>query len=352
MTACARFRCSRTASRCGGRRPIATRSSPRSICGRRTDLRCSSSCFPRFDVLIENFRPGTLDRWGLSRRYCGRSSRASDLRAPPSGRTGPIASGPALRASSRPWAGSPTSPARRRRADPSGVADRGFDRRPVRRRRRARRRCGSGRATPMRRGEEIDLALTEAAFRLLDVLAIEHVQLGTVRGRIGNANGYSAPAAVFRTSRRSLGDAGGVDQRAVCRELPGDRTARPDRRPALCQQRPARPARRRAQRHLRRLVCRNPSKWSSRDSTPRGARSLRSVRSTRSPTTRKVEAREVITRVPRPGFRHGCDGQRRPALHRDPSGAARRRRGRPGSEVDCDRLGLSRPEMKGLPSER
>jgi crotonobetainyl-CoA:carnitine CoA-transferase CaiB-like acyl-CoA transferase len=48
-------------------------------------------------------------------------------------------------------------------------------------------------------GEEIDLALTEAVFRLLDVLPIEFDQLGFVRGRIGNANGYSAPAAVFRT---------------------------------------------------------------------------------------------------------------------------------------------------------
>jgi crotonobetainyl-CoA:carnitine CoA-transferase CaiB-like acyl-CoA transferase len=48
-------------------------------------------------------------------------------------------------------------------------------------------------------GEEIDLSLTEATFRLLDVLPIEHDQLGAVRGRIGNGNGYSAPAAVFRT---------------------------------------------------------------------------------------------------------------------------------------------------------
>lgn len=48
-------------------------------------------------------------------------------------------------------------------------------------------------------GEEIDLALTEAVFRLLDVLPIEFDQLGEVRGRIGNGNAYSAPAAVYRT---------------------------------------------------------------------------------------------------------------------------------------------------------
>jgi crotonobetainyl-CoA:carnitine CoA-transferase CaiB-like acyl-CoA transferase len=48
-------------------------------------------------------------------------------------------------------------------------------------------------------GEEIDLALTEAIFRLLDVLPIELDQLGVTRSRIGNNNGYSAPAAVYRT---------------------------------------------------------------------------------------------------------------------------------------------------------
>jgi crotonobetainyl-CoA:carnitine CoA-transferase CaiB-like acyl-CoA transferase len=48
-------------------------------------------------------------------------------------------------------------------------------------------------------GEEIDLALTEATFRLLDVLPVEFDQLGAVRGRVGNANAYSAPAAVYRT---------------------------------------------------------------------------------------------------------------------------------------------------------
>ena len=48
-------------------------------------------------------------------------------------------------------------------------------------------------------GEEIDLSMTEATLKLLDFLAIEHDQLGAVRERSGNANQYSAPAAVFRT---------------------------------------------------------------------------------------------------------------------------------------------------------
>jgi crotonobetainyl-CoA:carnitine CoA-transferase CaiB-like acyl-CoA transferase len=42
--------------------------------------------------------------------------------------------------------------------------------------------------------------MTEATLRLLEFLAIEHDQLGTVRERSGNANQYSAPAAVYRTS--------------------------------------------------------------------------------------------------------------------------------------------------------
>ena len=49
-------------------------------------------------------------------------------------------------------------------------------------------------------GEEIDLALTEATFRLLENLAIEYDQLGQIRERDGNNNQYTAPANVFRTS--------------------------------------------------------------------------------------------------------------------------------------------------------
>jgi len=48
-------------------------------------------------------------------------------------------------------------------------------------------------------GQEIDLSLTEATMRLLEVLPIEYDQLGIVHERIGNNNAYVAPANVFRT---------------------------------------------------------------------------------------------------------------------------------------------------------
>jgi crotonobetainyl-CoA:carnitine CoA-transferase CaiB-like acyl-CoA transferase len=47
-------------------------------------------------------------------------------------------------------------------------------------------------------GEEIDLSLVESTLKLLEFLPIEHQQLGVVRQRSGNANQYSAPAAVYR----------------------------------------------------------------------------------------------------------------------------------------------------------
>jgi len=49
-------------------------------------------------------------------------------------------------------------------------------------------------------GEEIDLSLTEATFRLLDSMTIQYDQLGEEPQRTGNASHYSAPANVFKTS--------------------------------------------------------------------------------------------------------------------------------------------------------
>jgi crotonobetainyl-CoA:carnitine CoA-transferase CaiB-like acyl-CoA transferase len=155
---------------------------------------------PRFDVLIENFRPGTLDRWGLSKEVLWSiQPRLVILRATAFGQDGPYSARPGfarifeamggLTFLTGETDGEPTHP-----GYPIGDSIGGlFGAVGVLAAlwKRAR--------DPDAPGEEIDLSLTEAVFRLLDVLPIEYDQLGFVRRRIGNANGYSAPAAVFRT---------------------------------------------------------------------------------------------------------------------------------------------------------
>ena len=155
---------------------------------------------PQFDVLIENFRPGTLDRWGLSKEVLWQiQPRLVILRATAFGQDGPYRDRPGFARIFEAMGGltyitgeadgQPMHP-----GYPIGDAIGGL--------------FGAvgtlaalwKRAkNPDTPGEEIDLALTEAVFRLLDVLPIEFDQLGEVRGRIGNGNAYSAPAAVYRT---------------------------------------------------------------------------------------------------------------------------------------------------------
>ncbi|MGJ5078010.1 CaiB/BaiF CoA transferase family protein [Bradyrhizobium sp. HKCCYLS3013] len=155
---------------------------------------------PRFDVLIENFRPGTLDRWGLTKEVLWSiQPRLVILRATAFGQDGPYKDRPGFARIFEAMGGltyitgeadgEPTHP-----GYPIGDAIGGaFGAIGVLAAlwKRAR--------DPDAPGEEIDLALTEAVFRLLDVLPVEHDQLGFSRSRIGNANGYSAPAAVYRT---------------------------------------------------------------------------------------------------------------------------------------------------------
>lgn len=155
---------------------------------------------PRFDVLIENFRPGTLDRWGLTREVMWAiQPRLVILRATAFGQDGPYRGRPGFARIFEAMGGltyltgeangEPTHP-----GYPIGDSIGGlFGAVGVLAAlwKRAR--------DPDAPGEDIDLSLTEATFRLLDVLPIEFDQLGFVRNRIGNANGYSAPAAVFRT---------------------------------------------------------------------------------------------------------------------------------------------------------
>jgi crotonobetainyl-CoA:carnitine CoA-transferase CaiB-like acyl-CoA transferase len=155
---------------------------------------------PRFDVLIENFRPGTLDRWGLSKEVLWSvQPRLVILRATGFGQDGPYREKPGFarifeamggltyitgESDGQPMhSGYPIGDAIGGLFGAVGVLAALW--------RRAR--------DPAAPGEEIDLSLTEATFRLLEVLPVEFDQLGFVRSRIGNANAYSAPAAVYRT---------------------------------------------------------------------------------------------------------------------------------------------------------
>lgn len=53
-------------------------------------------------------------------------------------------------------------------------------------------------------GEEIDLSLTEAVFKINDTFAIEYDQTGHVRRRNGNFAGYTAPSNVYMTSDKQF----------------------------------------------------------------------------------------------------------------------------------------------------
>jgi crotonobetainyl-CoA:carnitine CoA-transferase CaiB-like acyl-CoA transferase len=153
-----------------------------------------------FDVLVENFRPGTLDRWGLG---IGALRQANPglvvLRLTGFGQTGPYAGRPGFarvfeamsgftnlcgEAGGQPMhmnypvgdviaglfgAFSIAAAVARQRGDPA--------------------------AAPA----EIDLSATEALLRLLDPLAVEFERSGEARGPAGNRATYTAPSNMYRS---------------------------------------------------------------------------------------------------------------------------------------------------------
>lgn len=153
------------------------------------------------DVLIENFRPGTLDRWGLTRDELWRiNPNLVIVRVTGFGQDGPYSNRPGFARIFEAMGGlvhlcgeaedAPMHP-----GYPLGDAIGGLFAT-----------IGAMAALigvlrdPERRGEEVDLSLTESIFKLLEFLPIEYDQNGVVRGRIGNRNPYSSPAGVFRTA--------------------------------------------------------------------------------------------------------------------------------------------------------
>jgi crotonobetainyl-CoA:carnitine CoA-transferase CaiB-like acyl-CoA transferase len=153
-----------------------------------------------YDVLVENFRTGTLDEWGITRDWLQAiNPRLTILRVTGFGQTGPYRSNPGF--------------ARVFEAM-SGLT----------------RMCGEEGGTPLHlgypisdavggmfgaigilaelyrlkgdpslRGQEIDCSVTEAMMRTLDFLAIEYDQLGSVRTQTGNRSQYAAPGNIYAT---------------------------------------------------------------------------------------------------------------------------------------------------------
>lgn len=155
---------------------------------------------PRFDVLIENFRPGTLERWGLPRETLwALQPRLVVLRTSAFGQTGPYRDRPGFtrifeamggltyitgEAEGEPMhAGYPIGDSVGGLFGALGVMAALW--------KRAR--------DPEAPGEEIDLSLTEAMLKLMEFLPIKHALLGESHERSGNASQYSAPTGVFQT---------------------------------------------------------------------------------------------------------------------------------------------------------
>jgi crotonobetainyl-CoA:carnitine CoA-transferase CaiB-like acyl-CoA transferase len=155
---------------------------------------------PRFDVLVENYRPGTLDRWGLPRDTLWRlQPKLTILRVTGFGQTGPYRNYAGFARLFEAYSGltyitgepdgTPTHPSYPIGDPISGVFGAfGVLVALVNRMKH-----------PDAPGQEIDLSCTEAMLRLLEVLPIEYEQLDLVHGRTGSSNAFVAPAGVFRS---------------------------------------------------------------------------------------------------------------------------------------------------------
>jgi|CXWL01.1.fsa_nt_gi crotonobetainyl-CoA:carnitine CoA-transferase CaiB-like acyl-CoA transferase len=156
---------------------------------------------PRFDVLIENYRPGTLDRWNLSKEALWTlQPKLVILRVTGFGQTGPYSGYAGFARLFEAYAGltyitrAPGEPPMHPGypiGDPIGGVFGAFGVLAALMHR-AR--------NPDAPGQEIDLSCTEAMMRLLEVLPIEYDQLGQVHEPIGNGNAYVSPGGMFRSA--------------------------------------------------------------------------------------------------------------------------------------------------------
>jgi crotonobetainyl-CoA:carnitine CoA-transferase CaiB-like acyl-CoA transferase len=155
----------------------------------------------KHDVLVENFRSGTLDGWGITRDWLqGINPRLTILRVTGFGQTGPYRSQPgfarvfeAMSGFTRMCGEEGGTPLHLGYpiSDPIGglfgaigvLAE-----------------LYRIKDNPLARGQEIDCAVAEAMMRTLEFMAIEHDQLGAVRVASGNRSQYAAPGNIYATA--------------------------------------------------------------------------------------------------------------------------------------------------------
>lgn len=155
---------------------------------------------PKFDVLVENFRPGTLERYGLSPEFLhSLNPGLIILRLTGYGQTGPLSKQPGFARIAEAFSGftnlcgdadRPPQHAGFPVADAVGGLFGALSILIA---------CQRRNSDPDRPGEVIDLSLFEGMFRLLEFLPIEYQQLGVVRQRSGTRSQYAGPSGVYLT---------------------------------------------------------------------------------------------------------------------------------------------------------
>jgi crotonobetainyl-CoA:carnitine CoA-transferase CaiB-like acyl-CoA transferase len=156
---------------------------------------------PEVDVLVENFRPGTLDRWGLALATLRAANpRLIVLRLSGFGQTGPLADQPGFArvfeamSGFAHLAGEPGGAPQHMNYPVGDVMAGVFGAFSIAAA------VARRRAHPDEPPAELDLSATEALVRVLDALPVELERTGQARGRSGNRATYTAPSNMYRTS--------------------------------------------------------------------------------------------------------------------------------------------------------
>jgi len=151
------------------------------------------------DVLVENFRPGTIERWGLGPEdLWAVNPKLTILRVSAYGQTGPYAERPGFARIADAMSGFlslcgpedgppmhvgyPIADSVTGLFGALGILAALVERRE----------------NPDGKGQVVSVSLFESMFRILDFLPIEYDQLGEVRQRMGNRNPYAAPGNCYR----------------------------------------------------------------------------------------------------------------------------------------------------------